>query len=82
MKKVFLITYTVYNVSNSVVKSGTMKVKNKSTEFEAKCSLEEFLKKKHSDFSRMVVDQCKEDTLGAFGNIFGDILGKDYKWPF
>ena len=76
MKKTFIIVYSVFDKDSKLVKGGTMKVKNKATEFEAKCSLEDYLKKKHTDFSSLVIDSCKEELLGGmFDDIFGSNSG-------
>lgn len=71
MKKIFLITYKLFDKSNQVIASGQFKVKNKSTEFEAKCSFEEYLKRKHTNFGRLVITKCDEENL--FKSILGDI---------
>jgi len=84
-KVVFIIEYTCYDTNNQIIKSGKMKVKNREHRFEAQCDFENFLKKKHLNFGRLVIIECKkENPFGensdifsddAFGKIFGDIFG-------
>jgi hypothetical protein len=80
MKKTFIITYKIFDNKNNIIKSGSMKCKNKYTDLEAKISLEAFLKKKYNNFYKLVVVSCKEDYM--FSNIndifsnFSDIFKK------
>lgn len=72
MKKInYLIRYTVKNKNGLIIKRGEMRVKNKLSEFEAKCSFEEYLKRKHPEFGSLIIHECKVDFLGGLGNIFG-----------
>ena len=71
--KDFLIDYTVYAKNGTILKeNGTMKVKNKSDRLEAQIKFEEFLKKKYSDFGKLIVHKCTEENI--FNNPFGDIF--------
>lgn len=70
----YIIEYTVRSKKGVVLKSGKMKVKNKGSGMEAQVKLEEFLKKRYSDFGRLIVYKCTEDT---FSDIFGDIFGSN-----
>lgn len=73
-KKTFIINYTLKNKSGQIIKDGKMRVKNKISKFEAQCSFEEYLKKKHKDFGYLEIHQCYEDIfsfLGFEGNPFG-----------
>lgn len=60
------------------IKQGTMKVKNKQNELEAKIKLEMFLKK-NNDFDRMIVDECIQDTLGIFDDLFGGFSSNPFR---
>lgn len=66
----FLIDYQLLN-SDRIVKSGTIKVKNKQNELEAKIKLEEYLKKNNS-FDRMIITKCEEDFLSTWNSLFGN----------
>lgn len=70
---VFLIDYNV------VLKSGTIynkqiKVKNKDSEIIAKCSLENYLRRKYGDdFIKLIITNCIIDGLDIFYTIFRGI---------
>ncbi len=70
----FIIEYTVKSTSGHVLKQGTIRAKNRASEFEAKVKTEAWLKKKHSDFGSLIIHGCREE------NPFGDIFG--FKSPF
>ena len=81
MSKAYLIEYTCYDASGIVLKSGKMRVKNQDNRFVAQCNLEEYLRKKHNTFARLVIYSCKEDErmyAGDFMSIFNDIVGGKY----
>ena len=81
MSKDYLIEYTCYDASGIVLKSGKMRVKNQDNRFVAQCNLEEYLRKKHNTFARLVIYSCKEDErmyAGDFMSIFNDIVGGKY----
>lgn len=49
-------------------------VKNKSNELIAKCSLEDYLKRKHGDsFRQLIITRCVPDYFGG-ANIFNDLF--------
>lgn len=49
-------------------------VKNKSNELVAKCSLEDYLKRKHGDsFRQLIITRCVPDYFGG-ANIFNDLF--------
>lgn len=49
-------------------------VKNKSNELIAKCSLEDYLKRKHGDsFGQLIITRCVPDYFGG-ANIFNDLF--------
>ena len=64
---------------NVVLHSGTLYgkeiiVKNKSNELIAKCSLEDYLKRKHGDsFRQRVITRCIPDCFGG-ANIFNNLF--------
>lgn len=72
-KPTFIIEYTCLSKSGKVLQDGKMRVKNKATKFEAQASFEEFLKKKHQDFGRLIIIKCTEefDLFKNLGDIFG-----------
>lgn len=70
---VFLIDYNV------ILKSGTIynkqiKVKNKDSEIIAKCSLENYLRRKYGDdFIKLIITNCIIDGSDIFYTIFRGI---------
>ncbi len=79
-KKIYMINYTVINNQGIVIKTGLIKVKNKANEFEAKCGLEVFLKKKYKDFGSLQIQNCKckhENPFGV-GNPLADFFNKSF----
>ena len=68
----YLIKYSVQDKNGMVLKSGTVKAKNKCNSLEAQTKFEEYLKKKYSNFGKLIVYSCTEEN--PFGNIFGDIF--------
>ena len=66
----FLITYNVV-LDNEILYDKQIKVKNKSSELIAKCSLEDYLKKKHGDlFRQLIITNCSQDTEITVDDIF------------
>lgn len=65
----YIIDYGIY-FNNSHYESHTIKVKNCMSDLHAKIKLEEYLKNKHSNFSKLVVYKCYVDFLGM-SEIFG-----------
>ena len=63
--KVFLIDYCVY-FTDGKFESHTMKVKNCMSEIHSKIKLEDYLKKKHSNFQKLVINKCVDDIFGIF----------------
>ena len=81
MSKAYLIEYTCYDASGIVLKSGKIRVKNQDNRFVAQYNLEDYLRKKHNTFARLVIYSCKEDErmyAGDFMSIFNDIVGGKY----
>jgi hypothetical protein len=65
----FKIKYSLYK-GDDVIKWGTIKVKNKDNELEAKIKLEKYFRKKFT-FDNMVIHLCEQDTIDMFGDLFG-----------
>ena len=81
MSKAYLIEYTCYDASGIVLKGGKMRVKNQENRFVAQCSLEDYLRKKHNTFAKLVISSCREDErmyAGDFMSMFNDIVGGKY----
>jgi hypothetical protein len=78
----YIITYSALNPFGQVIKQGKMKVKNKLSELHAKSSLEDYFKKKYADFDRLIIYECKEDSVinqllkkdNPFSSLFNDFL--------
>jgi hypothetical protein len=70
-RKTYLIDYEAFDSDNISLKKGQIKVKNKMSEFEAKCSLEVYLQKKYHNFNRLVVTRC----VPMFSSFLGDVEG-------
>ena len=64
-KETYVINYGVY-LTDGFYESGKIKVKNCMSEIHAKIKIEGYLKKKHEDFSRLVIHKCVHDILGIF----------------
>jgi hypothetical protein len=75
----YIIEYEAQAKNGEVLKSGKIKVKNKTSSIQAQISLEDYLKRKVKGFNRLIVKSCKEDSISA---IFGDIFGKDNPFGF
>ncbi len=71
MKKTFFIDYRLMDNEGFILKEGKFKVKNKISKFDAQCSFEDYLKKKHPNFGKLIINSCFEDFLG-----FGDWFSK------
>ncbi len=76
-KSTYLIKYEVLSQYGTVLKSGLIKVKNKTSPIQAQISLEAYLKRKVSGTNQLVVKTCKEDSVDSILKNFGDIFGKD-----
>lgn len=75
-RKNYIVNYTVKAINGVILKSGTMKVKNKSSEFEAKVKFEEWLRKKHPNFGALIIHNCRPE------NFFDDIFGGSNPFGF
>ena len=69
----YRINYNVILCNNTLYDKEII-VKNKSNELVAKCSLEDYLKKKHGDlFRQLVITRCIPNYFGGadiFNNLF------------
>jgi hypothetical protein len=67
----FLIKYKILDTNNNLLKNGTIKVKNKVNQLDAKVKLEIYFKKKYPKMGKLIVESCIEDNLFSFlGDIF------------
>jgi hypothetical protein len=71
MMKTYKIEYGIH-FTNGHYESHTTKVKNCMSDLHAKIKLEEWLKKKHSNFKELVIYKCNEDTLGGIFDFMGN----------
>ena len=71
-QKNYLIEYTAQDKNGDVLKSGTIRAKNKYSGVEAQIKFEDYLKKKYPDFGKLIVHKCTEEA--QFSSIFGDIF--------
>lgn len=65
-----------YNIVlfNEILYDKEIKVKNKSNELIAKCSLEDYLKRKYGDsFRQLIITKCTPDYFEGI-NIFDDLF--------
>jgi hypothetical protein len=70
--KNYIIDYICYSSGGIVLHDGKMRVKNRASDFEAKCSLEDFLKRKYENFGSLVIRSCVIDLgIPGFGDFFG-----------
>ena len=67
----FIIQYTVLDTYGNTLKTGVIRALRKANSFDAQVKFEEYLKKKYSNFDRLIVHACREE------NIFDQMLGAD-----
>ena len=72
----YKITFTVYNKDNKIIKQGTMKVHNSTSEFHAKVRLDKYLSTRTSGYNRLVITACNPDN--DINSIFGDIFNMKF----
>lgn len=86
----YLIEYTVYDINGNSLKTGKMRVKRKCSSMEAQVEFEKFLKRKYSNFNKLVVHKCTEENpflssdmndsfKDIFGDSFNDVFGNLFK---
>lgn len=73
-KKTFIIKYNVVFNDDSSLLGKEIKIKNCTSKLHAQVRLEEYLKKKYSNFKQLIVNECTEDVMSMFGDIFGTIF--------
>lgn len=71
-KKTYIVSYSIYNNRNELIKSGQAKLKNKYSELDAKISTDTNLRKLYPTLSRLIVHSCIEEN--PFKDIFGGIF--------
>lgn len=70
---VFLIDYNVV-LKSGIIYNKQIKVKNKDSEIIAKCSLENYLRRKYGDdFIKLIITNCIIDGSDIFYTIFRGI---------
>ncbi len=70
----YCIDYKIQYCDNSYSVEHTIKVKKCMGDLHAKIKLEEYLKKKTTNFKKLIVLNCTEDVMGdLFGSIFSGI---------
>lgn len=68
---IFIIDYDVQLTSGTLFNK-QIKVKNKENELMAKCSLEDYLRRKYGNsFISLTITKCSEDIVNKFEEIFG-----------
>jgi hypothetical protein len=72
--KTYSVKYEIYLTNGSVIKDKEMNVKKCTNGVDAQVKLEKYLKKKYDNFKQLIVQSCKEDTMSAFNDMFGDIF--------
>jgi len=83
-KKKFQINYQIVYIGGSVSKEKQINISNCLSALHAQVRLEDYLKRKYPDFSKLVVITCIEDMLESiFGkmdismnNIFNEVFKK------
>jgi len=76
MKKTFIIKYTAYDKDKCVIEAKTRKTE-KENKMYAMTGLEDFLRKKFSNFDKLIVHSCEEDFFSNYGfenTVFKDIF--------
>lgn len=78
---IFIIDYNVQLTSGTLFNK-QIRVKNKENELIAKCSLEDYLRRKYSDsFVSLTITRCNEDMVSKFEEMFGsDNLFNPFRW--
>jgi hypothetical protein len=74
----YILKYEEHFNDGSVFKDKEIKINNCLSELHAKVKLEQYLKKKHSNFNKLVITSCRKDIMGNFNDVFGnfkDIFG-------
>jgi hypothetical protein len=69
--KTYILNHTIFFVDRPT-KTHKIKIKNCLSDLHAKIRLGDYLKRKHSNFERLQVDSCHEES--DLFNLFGDIF--------
>ncbi len=77
-QKTFIIDYTVVSNNGKIVERKKVRAKRKFNAFEAQVKLEEFLKKKHDNFGKMVVHSCNEENY--FEQLLNNVFNSTIPW--
>ena len=70
-KRTYIIEYEAQSTIGAILRSGKMRVKNKTSSIQAQMALEDYLKRHVTEFDRLIVNSCKVDTLGNLFSMFG-----------
>ena len=78
---IFIIDYNIQLTSGTLFNK-QIKVKNKENELIAKCSLEDYLRRKYGDsFVSLTITRCNEDIVSKFEEMFGsNNLNNPFGW--
>ena len=68
----YIIKYKIIFTDNSIIDDKEMKVKNCLSNIEAQIKLEDFLKKKYTNFKQLKVHSCNKDVNDIFNDIFNN----------
>ena len=75
--KTYNVKYEIELTNDKIIHSKEINVKNCENGVHAQIKLEGYLKKKYSNFKKMVVHSCNEDVMSAFNEMFGNIMSGD-----
>lgn len=70
MPEEYIIKYSAFSQSGTLLKEGKIRAKNKISEFDAQASFENHLQKTLTGFHKLVVHEC------YCANIFGELFKK------
>lgn len=78
---IFIIDYNIQLTSGTLFNK-QIRVKNKENELIAKCSLEDYLRRKYGDsFVSLTITRCNADIVGKFEEMFGsNNLNNPFRW--
>lgn len=78
---IFIIDYNIQLTSGTLFNK-QIRVKNKENELIAKCSLEDYLRRKYGDsFVSLTITRCNEDIVSKFEEMFGyNNLSNPFRW--
>lgn len=78
---IFIIDYNIQLTSGTLFNK-QIRVKNKENELIAKCSLEDYLRRKYGDsFVSLTITRCNEDIVSKFEEMFGsNNLNNPFGW--